>query len=104
MLNNMFEFTLGDTHIDVAGNYSFTEIHLPNNLSIMLGFIYAPNQDNPNFITGLAIIIENFENLYIILADDWNSTRSFAIDNLNYRSQNNLRMTNSITRLCQISH
>ena len=50
LFRNSFEFNLGMNFKDTNGNYCFTEIHLPNNFSFVIGSIYAPNQDNPDFI------------------------------------------------------
>ena len=99
IFNNSFEFELGDSIIDPSGNYVFTELSLPSKISIILGSIYAPNQDEPVFITNLIEKIERYENPNIILGGDWNSTRDFEKDNLNYVQQNNIRTTRAIDNM-----
>ena len=100
LFNNTFEFTLGQNHIDAHGNFCLTEIHLPEKLSIVLGSIFASNQDSPQFITDLEAILKQYDNPNIILGGDWNSTRDFSLDNFNYLSQNHPRTTRAISNLC----
>ena len=97
LLNNTFEFTIGITKTDPLGNYSLIELILPEKFTLVLGSIYAPNQDSPEFIQNLGSLLEEFENPNILVGGDWNSTRNFQLDNLNYVNQNNLRMTLAIS-------
>ena len=96
LLRNSFEFNIGDTINDPFGNYSLVELHLHNDFLLIIGSIYAPNQDRPDFITTLSENIESFENPNILIAGDWNTTRAFNLDNKNYVTQNNLKMTGAI--------
>ena len=100
MFRNFFEFNLGAKHIDPLGNYCISEVNMIDSLSIAIGSIYCPNQDNPNFIPKLDELIQEFENPNVILGGDWNTTRDFSLDNLNYVSQNNMRTTRAIDALC----
>ena len=99
LINNTFKFTVGNLKNDPNGNYSFVEISLPTGLELVIGSIYAPNQDNPHFIRNFNALIEDYENPNILLGGDWNSTKNFNFDNLNYVTQNNLRMTQAINDL-----
>ena len=101
LFRNTFEFNLGMNFKDINGNYCFTEIHLPNNFSFVIGSIYAPNQDDPEFIKILSDTLDRFENPNIILGGDWNSTRNFALDNVNYISLNHPKTTKAIDSLCE---
>ena len=101
LFNNTFEFSLGIIKNDPNGNYTLVELYLPNKLSLILGSIYAPNQDTPNFIQNIKIIIEEFENPNILLGGDWNSTRNYRLDNYNYVNQNNPKMTGAISELAK---
>ena len=98
LFNNSFEFTIGQKHLDDQGNFCITEVHLPDKLSIVIGSIYAPNQDTPEFITELGTILKQYDN--IILGGDWNSTRNYNLDNFNYLTQNHPRTTRAITDMC----
>ena len=100
LFRNSFEFSIGTKHIDPHGNYCISEISLSNGLNLVIGSIYCPNQDNPNFITNVDELIREFENPNVILGGDWNTTRNFSLDNLNYISQNNMRTTRAIDVLC----
>ena len=97
LFKNSFEFNLGQKSLDINGNYAITEVILPENFSFVIGSIYAPNQDNPKFIKDLQSVIEDYNNPNIIVGGDWNSTRNYALDNLNYLSQNHPRTTREIT-------
>ena len=99
LLNNTFEFTEGISYNDPFGNYSFMEIKLHTEFALVLGSIYAPNQDCPSFIKKLAETLKLFENPNILIAGDWNSTRNFKMDNKNYISQNNVKMTAELSRM-----
>ena len=81
LINNTFEFTLGNRKNDINDNYSLVEISLPTGLDLLIGSIYAPNQDNPVFIRNLADLLEEYENPNILLVGDWNLTRNFALMN-----------------------
>ena len=61
----------------------------------MIGSIYGPNSDTPEFYTELG----NTINLFII-GGDWNSTRDFNKDNLNYARINNPKSTEAISHMC----
>ena len=96
LVNNSFEYSLRDSSNSEDGNYSVTEINLHNGLSIVLASIYCPNQDNPDFITSVLETIQKYENPNILIGGDWNSTRCFDLDNTNYVTQNNPKMTRAI--------
>ena len=101
MLNNSFEFTIGETINDKMGNFSLTEIKLHTDFSLVIGSVYAPNQDSPEFIEFLTSSIQTFENPNILIAGDWNSTRDFGLDNKNYVIQNNMKMTRAISNMME---
>ena len=100
LLDNTFEFEIIKDTCDVSGNYSLLELSLHNGFSFVIGSIYGPNQDNPTFITDLAELLEDFNNPNIMLGGDWNCTRKYTLDNINYMNQNNKRMTLAIDNLC----
>ena len=100
LIDNTFEFEIIKDICDVSGNYSLLELSLHNGFSFVIGSIYGPNQDNPTFITDLADLLEDFNNPNIMLGGDWNCTRKYTLDNLNYRNQNNKRMTLAIDNIC----
>ena len=100
MFRNSFEFEIQNSVLDDAGNYTLCEIKLRNDFSLVLGSIYGPNQDNPQFIQNLMDLIQGLDNPNILLGGDWNCTRSFKLDNYNYVSENNKRMSLAITELC----
>ena len=102
LIDNTFEFSLGEKRISEIGNYSLVELNLPTGLSIVLGSIYGPNQDTQEFYKDLGKLIDNFENPSIILGGDWNSTRDFSIDNKNYKAINNPKITKEIDNLCAV--
>ena len=99
-MDNTFEFEILKETIDVLGNYTLLEISLHNEFSFVIGSIYGPNQDNPTFITDLSKLIEDFNNPNILLGGDWNCTRNYSLDNINYLSHNNKRMSHAIDNLC----
>ena len=99
LLNNYFEFTIGEIKKDPLGNYIFLEILLPDQTSFVIGSIYGPNEDSPSFYNNIDNIIKDFNNPNIIIGGDWNSTRNYDIDNKNYLNKNNPNATKAIDRL-----
>ena len=85
LFNNSFEFIIGE----IKKDYTLIEINLSNNISIIVGFIYGPNQDNPNFYSDLDDKLSLFGNPNMVLGGDRNSTRNFNQDNKNYANHNN---------------
>ena len=100
LFNNSFEFEILGNICDNLGNFTLVEITLHNDLSIVLGSIYGPNQDNPVFITNLVGHLEDFNNPNILLGGDWNCTRNYGLDNINYVAHNNKRMSLAIDSMC----
>ena len=75
LLNIRFEFTLYKTTTNDTGNYTITELQLHRGISLILGFIYCQNQDNPFFTNNIMEIIQSYENSNILLEGDWSTTR-----------------------------
>ena len=89
LINNTFEYHIGQIKVDPGGNFVLVELKLSKDFVFLIGSIYGPNEDNPNFYRSLELDITNFGNPNIILAGDWNSTRDFHMDNNNYKHKNN---------------
>ena len=100
LFKNSFEFEILKSTCDERGNYTLCEISLHNGFSLILGSVYGPNQDDPAFIHTLSDLLEEFNNPNMLLGGDWNCTRSFEVDNLNYISENNRRMSKALGDLC----
>ena len=99
LINNTFEFTIGQTKVDPGGNYVLVEIKLSNDFVFIVGSIYGPNEDSPKFYQNLEQNIDALGNPNIIIAGDWNSTRDFSLDNNNYKGLNNPKSTNAISEM-----
>ena len=97
LINNSFEFSLEETINSEDGIYTVTEINLHTSISIVIASMYCPNQDNPHFISSLLDVIQKYKNPNILIGGDWNSTRCLELDNINYVTQNNPKMTRAIT-------
>ena len=66
LINDSTEYTLGKHRNNDKGNFSLVEVTFSTGLSIVLGLIYGPKQDNPGFYRTLQATITNFENTIII--------------------------------------
>ena len=99
LINNTFEFNIGNIRRDEEGNYIILELLLPHDNNIAIGSVYGPNSDNKIFYQELDQIVTSFSNPMIIIGGDWNSTRNFNIDNNNYKAPNNQKNANFITRI-----
>ena len=100
LINNSFEHELGKNINDINGNYSITEPLLPTGFRIVIASIYGPNQDSPPFYKHLSEQIASYENPTILIGGDWNCTRDFKQDNLNYVVINNPKSVQEIDQLC----
>ena len=101
LFNDTLDFSIGRISKDTMGNYVILEIIIPDNISIVIGSIYGPNDDNPEFYCNIAKTISEYENPNILIGGDWNSTRNFKLDNNNYLSQNNMKATKAIDKMCE---
>ena len=99
LINNTFEYSLGNIIKDEKGNYVIIELMLPNENNIIIGTVYGPNNDDEVFYSELDKAISSFNNPVIILGGDWNSTRNFSLDNNNYVAPNNLKNTRALTEI-----
>ena len=101
LINNTFEYTIGQLKVDPGGNYVLVEIKLANNFAFLIGSVYGPNEDSPNFYHNLDSTINAFGNPNIIIAGDWNSTRDFSMDNDNYKWINNPKSVKAISDMME---
>ena len=74
LLDNTFEFEITNQINDINGNFLILELTLPGILSLIIGNVYGPNSDSPNFYTKLNNILNDLENPNMIIAGDWNLT------------------------------
>ena len=101
LMNNTFEFNIGEIRKDPGGNFTLVKINFMNNMDIIIGSVYGLNQDNPQFYQKLDEEINKFGNPNMIIGGDWNSTRNFKLDNKNYNNHNNPSSQNAINELIQ---
>ena len=99
LLNNSFEYSLGNIIKDELGYYVIIELMLPNDNNIIVGTVYGPNNDDENFYSDLDRALSSFNNPVIILGGDWNSTRNFSMDNNNYVAPNNQKNAKALTKI-----
>ena len=100
LTSNSFEFEVENITIDKSGNYTIIEMILHNGFTLVLGSIYGPNSDSPEFIINITREIQKMENPNILLAGDWNCTRDFKFYNLYYVTQNNTKVMKEIINMC----
>ena len=90
LINNNVEYKIMEEIKDINGQLLLLHIKMFDK-EFLLGNIYGPNNDSPNFFEELQ---ENIEKVGIIdnliLAGDWNLVQNFEIDCDNYRRQNNI--------------
>jgi hypothetical protein len=51
--------------------------------------IYGLNEDNPDFLKRLLFNINQFDNLSVIIAGDWNVNQNYGVDTVNYTGEHN---------------
>ena len=99
LLNNTFEFEVKETKADINGNYLFLEMELPGIITLIMGSIYGPNSDCPEFHQDIDKMLKEFENPNVIMAGDWNFTLNQELDNLHYKKHNNPNASKTMIEL-----
>jgi exonuclease III len=73
LLSNRINYAIRDTFCDENCNMLLLKIVI-GNISVTLGSIYGPNDDDENFFNQLEIGIDRFNSDFVILGGDWNAT------------------------------
>ncbi len=73
MLSNRINYAIRDTFCDKNCNMLLLKIVI-GNISVTIGSIYGPNDDDENFFNQFEIGIERFNSDFVILGGDWNAT------------------------------
>ena len=66
------------------------DIELIGVARFILTYIYAPNEDDPNFFVNIFNILENLDTKNLILVGDWNLVIDYELDTFNYKKNNNM--------------
>ena len=74
LFTDTLDFSIGRISKDNNGNYVILEIFIPDNVSIVIGSINGPNEDNPEFYHNILKTLSDYENPNILIGGDWNST------------------------------
>ena len=99
LFNNTFEYKLLDCIPDKDGNFIMINIEVEKKFTVTLLNIYGPNQDNPDFYSGLKSKLNNALTDYIILCGDFNLVLNFDLDCDEYVRQNNERASKEVIAL-----
>ena len=92
LFKNNFPWKIHGSMIDENGRYIILEVELYS-ISLLLGTIYGPNRDDPQFFIDFIQAIESFDNPNYIIAGDWN----FVL-NLDFDKKGGLLHTNHYSR------
>jgi exonuclease III len=77
-----------------------------NDLTVIIGSVYGPNDNNPNFYARLKTSIQNLGNFPAVLGGDWNATYSCVplasnMDILNMQALPNINNSRKIKEICE---
>jgi exonuclease III len=77
-----------------------------NDLTVIIGSVYGPNDNNPNFYARLKTSIQNLGNFPVVLGGDWNATYSCIplasnMDILNMQALPNINNSRKIKEICE---
>ena len=75
LIKNNIDITVIDTFQDVDENILLMHCRL-NNIEVILGTIYGPNDNNMEFFHNLTRGLNSFPKVPIMLGGDWNATMS----------------------------
>ena len=82
------------TQKDIAGNYIIARVRINDTIDVVLGSVYGPNSDDPNFFSGIESIcseMKGSEDIPVILGGDFNLALNHRVDTVNYRKENHPR-------------
>lgn len=84
--------------VDPDGRFIFLEV-LINDKEILIGNIYAPNEDTPNFFENIQNHLISANMPSIILAGDFNLVMDNILDTFNYQRENNTLARKQLVQL-----
>jgi exonuclease III len=104
LLSNRINYAIKDTFCDENCNMLLQKLVI-GNISITLGSIYGPNDDDENFFNQLEHGIDMFNSDFVILGGDWNATYDIRnnrhnLDFLNTIGIPSVRRSAWLNRLC----
>lgn len=83
-------FRIGSVRLDVEGRYIVMEVTL-GEITLILGNVYGPNEDDPHFYIRFYQVVEARENDSILLAGDFNASMDPVLDLFNNQGLNHAR-------------
>lgn len=99
LVNNNVEYKLLNIFKDAGGNYVFIHVSMFEK-EFLIGSVYGPNDDNPDFYENLeAVILQSNQFDNIILGGDWNLVMDFDLDCFNYVRRNNPEASKQLVEL-----
>ena len=92
LLKNTFSRVMHRIVADDCGRFVIVDLEI-NSLRLLIGTIYGPNRDDPDFYIKFIETIEGFDNANCIIGGDWN----FVLD-LEFDKKGGLSQTNTLSR------
>lgn len=81
-------YNVNKSMIDPDGRYVLLEVNIDDK-KILIGSVYAPNEDNSVFLKNLQEKVVDFEKTSVIIGGDWNVVLNYELDTYNYKKENN---------------
>ena len=101
LFRNNLDIEIQNSIIDSEGRYIFIESKIEGK-PLLLGNIYGPNEDNPDFFDHLKKVIDKLDTGSIILGGDWNTYLDFKLDTYNHVQDKNQKARQKILELKQL--
>jgi exonuclease III len=104
LLSNRIDYAIRDTFCDENCNMLLQKLVI-GNISITLGSIYGPNDDDEIFFNQLEHGIDTFNSDFVILGGDWNATYDARNNRCNLDTHNTIGIPSArrsvwLNRLC----
>ena len=90
-VDDNFEYIKHTVTIYEHGRYIILDIEVVGVARFLLINLYAPNEDNPDFLSKLLSLIENSYTKNLIMVGDWNLVLDFDKDTHNFKKHNNIK-------------
>ena len=91
LFSDSLEYNILEVEKDSVGNLLIVKLNISGAFTFLLGVLYGPNRDEPEFYDDLIVKLSEKENLPLIICGDFNLVQNFGLDTYGYIGENILR-------------
>ena len=99
LFGKALDYKIIDIERDQIGNFLLATICFSPDFTVVIGVIYGPNKDDPDFYEEIKQKLLKKENYPIILCGDWNLVQDFNLDTFGYQRENNTKAKDKVLEM-----